>query len=78
MKEKKYIIIPVQQIKEYIKENTKFGRFSKDGKFLIWDKIFEKETEDKIKNNPEIKLLTHAEALLEMQKENWQTEEKEL
>lgn len=71
MKKLIYFILPVAKISEYISAKTTFGRFSNDGKFLIWKGTFEEEKISAMQEDSDLIILSHDEALQEMQKENW-------
>jgi hypothetical protein len=66
-----YAILPIEKITLYITEDTTKGKYSIDKKFLIWDKEWNQETLQNMRNDPDIKVLTHSEAIAEMKKENW-------
>lgn len=66
-----YAIIPVSKVGQYISVDFQYGRFSLDGKFLVWDQDWDEKVLEKMKSDPEVKLLTYGEALEEMGKEEW-------
>lgn len=70
-----YAIIPVEKILLYTQEDVSFGRYSIDKKLIIWGKVWDEETLRKLKSDLDVMVLTHAQALEEMQKENWANNE---
>ena len=72
---KRYAIIPIEKTTTYISENTTYCKKSLDEQYIIWDKNWDAEIYAMLQQDPTVTLLTHEEALAEMQKETWQTPE---
>jgi len=66
-----YAVIPVAKTKLHVKANTFNGRLSLDKKNLIWDQAWEPIVKKNLKEDKDVKLLSHKEALELMNTPAW-------
>lgn len=71
-----YTLIPIAKAHLYIKEKVNVARKALDKKYLTWDTNWSDETLQQMKNDPDIILLTHQEALKKMATPEWSSPEK--
>ena len=76
-KNRTYAIIPAEKVGTLIGNVLDVARKSIDGKFIIWD--FQKDSPvlNTLLADPDIKLLTHEEALALMSTDAWQKQSEE-
>ena len=66
-----YAVIPIEKVPLYVKSPAAQGRLSVDGRFLIWDEAWNPITLAHMKQDQDVKLLTHKQALELMSTEQW-------
>lgn len=68
---KTYAIIPVAKTTLHVKSNVEHGRLSNDKKSLIWDQAWDSIVKKNLKEDKDVKLLSHKEALALMETSAW-------
>ncbi len=66
-----YAVIPIEKAPLYVKSIITQGRLSMDGRFLIWDENWNPIALAHMKQDQDVKLLTHKQALELMATEQW-------
>ena len=77
-KNRTYAIIPVDKAHIFIGNVLDIARKSNDKKFIVWDFPKESKTLNTLLADPDIKLLTHDEALALMATDAWQKKSEDL
>lgn len=70
-----YAVIPIAKTTLCVESNIEHGRKSLNGNFLIWDEDWKPATLESMKQDHDIKLLTHEQALNLMSTDKWRGEE---
>lgn len=66
-----YAVIPISKVPDYIPVDYSFGRFSLDKKYLVWDQDWDVRVLEKMRQDPQVQVLTYDEALKMMGTEAW-------